>query len=784
MTSAQIIPLKWTTQLQVIPSKPGRLNGDKIILPQQALQKLLDAATTPVPANTGLPRLTNGLSSAHPYTSRTGIGLTSLTFERQQQLPHPLTFRLVNPENGNIVYAGVREFSAPDGQVEVSPFLQEALGLKTLNNTPKVIDFDDDDIEATVDDKPKVTIHAQKLAKGLYVRFRPLEAGYDPEDWKALLERYMRDTFTTITKGEVLAVPSGREVYRFLVDKVEPEGEAVCIVDTDLEVDIEALNEEQARETLKRRLDKSKNLIADGGESSPGGDLLEGQAQHGQVAAGSYVDYSLKEWDRSKDVEVEVESEEAVVDVLVSPFNNHQRSKPRAAEHVFSEFSDRPLKRIRISHNNPEVTNAEALCISIHGYEAAADHETVSSTQVFKYAISIATAAHIERLDENLDADQPATNADETRCSNCHQYVPQRTLFLHQNFCLRNNVSCKHCSIVFLKSSGAWKHHWHCPEDDMYGSNQVFEEKHIDLHHTETACPACQLIVPSTVALARHRTTTCPAKPILCQFCHLVVPQYDPSTDSLGPEDPEILFSGMTPHEYSDGARTTECHLCGRILRLRDMSAHLRNHDLERLSRSAPRLCRNIICGQTVDIVYHNGEMRRASDQTLKDHLGLCETCFGPLYNSSFDPDGRALKRRTERRYLTQLVTGCGKAWCINEFCATGRQHLSGTTLNEPTGAEQNAQLEKLTIKSATSLIKPEIVDLQSDSALHFCVNEKSQERRRLATFLEMQSDWDGKNGWTLPWCVAALEVSRENNADKAGEWLRNWAPRRGEGRS
>ena len=782
MTSPQTAPLKWTTQLQVIPSKPGRLHGDKIILPQPALQQLLEAATTIVPVNTSLPRLTNGFSSSHPYTSSTGFG-SPQAFERQQQLPHPLTFRLVNPETGNVVYAGVREFSAPDDQVEVSPFLHEALGLRRPENTTRLVGSNEssDKIE---EDEIRITIHAQQLPKGSGVRFRPLEAGYDPEDWKPLLERYMRDTFTTLTKGEVLTVPSGREVYKFLVDKVEPEGEAVCIVDTDLEVDIEALNEEQARETLKRRLDKSEKPVAGEGENSLGGDLLERQAQHGQVVVGSYVDYTLKDWDRSKEVQVEIESEDTAVDILVSPFNTHQRSRPREDEHVFGDFSDRPTKRIRIQPTNTAMANAEALYISIHGYESRVDTETVNTLPILKYTISASTTSSEEEPEGPTKEGSQAANPDEVQCSNCHQYVPQRTLFLHQNFCLRNNVSCKHCFNVFLKSSEAWKNHWHCPIDDMHGSTAGFEEKHHAIYHTETTCQACQWVAPSVISLAHHKTTTCPSKPILCQFCHLVVPQYDPSSDSLTPEDPEILFSGMTPHEYSDGARTTECHLCNKILRLRDMSVHLRNHDLERLSRLAPRLCRNVNCGQIVDIVYPNGDMRRSSDQTVKDHLGLCETCFGPLYNSSFDPDGKALKRRAERRYLTQLVTGCGKAWCMNEFCATGRQHLSSTNPAKSLEGEKDGQMEKLTIKTATSLIKPEISDLQSNSALHFCVSEKSQERRRLAAFLEMQDDWDGKRGWDLPWCVAALEVTRENSAEKAGEWLKNWAPRRGEGRT
>ena len=774
-------PLKWTTQLQVIPSKPGRLHGDKIILPQLALQQLLDAATTITPISTSVPRLTNGFSSSHPYTTSVNFGPSPQAFERRQQLPHPLTFRLVNPENGNIVYAGVREFSAPDGQVEVSSFLHEALGLKPLEETTGGPSFKDGSDE-TAENEIKITIHAQQLAKGSRVRFRPLEAGYDPEDWKSLLERYMRDTFTTLTKGEVLSVPSGREVYKFLLDKVEPKGEAVCIVDTDLEVDIEALNEEQARETLKRRLDKSKKPVVNEDDNSLGGDLLESQLQHGYVVVGSYVDYTLRDWDRSRDVQVEIESEEAVVDVFVSPFSSYQRARPREEEHVFGDFSDRPTKRLRIQPK--DTTNAEALYISVHGYKNEAVTDTANTLPIFKYTILVSTMVSQKQSEGSSVEAHQATNPDETQCSNCHQYVPQRTLFLHQNFCLRNNVSCKHCSNVFLKSSRAWKEHWHCPVDNMYGSSPGFKEKHHTIYHTEITCQACQWVAPDIVSLARHRTTTCPAKQILCQFCHLVVPQYDPSSDSLSPEDPEILFSGMTPHEYSDGARTTECHLCAKILRLRDMSAHLRNHDLERLSRSAPRLCRNVNCGQTIDVVYPNGDIRRASDQTVKDHLGLCETCFGPLYNSSFDPDGRALKRRAERRYLTQLVTGCGKAWCMNEFCASGRQHVSNAISGQLRKEEQHGQAEKLTIKTASSLIKPEITDLQSDSALHFCVNEKSQERRKLATFLEMQDDWDGRKGWNLAWCVAALEVACENNADKAGEWLKNWAPRKGEGRT
>ena len=53
----------------------------------------------------------------------------------------------------------------------------------------------------------------------------------------------MRENYTTLTNGEILTVRGSKtEEFRFLIDKFEPEGDGICVVDTDLEVDIEALN--------------------------------------------------------------------------------------------------------------------------------------------------------------------------------------------------------------------------------------------------------------------------------------------------------------------------------------------------------------------------------------------------------------------------------------------------------------------------------------------------------------------------------------------------------------
>ena len=607
----------------------------------------------------------------------------------------------MNPSNGNVVYAGIREFTAEEEEISLSGYLRQVLGLE---------------------DEGSVTIHVAELAKGCYVKLRPLEAGYDA-DWKPLLERHMRNTFTTLTKGEILNVPSGGLEYRFLVDELEPEGDAVCIVDTDLEVDIEALNEEQARETLKRKLEA---------KTSSGGEVEVGKDVSGQVSSGDYVDYTLKKWDRSRDLEIELISS-AEVDLYVSPYSARQRSRPREDQHVFAAVEGY-TKRVKIKHTNSDLDHAEELYISVHGLENAA----------FSIKIGIESESVVET----------SPNPDDAQCKNCGQWVPKRTMMLHENFCFRNNIQCPKCKVVFQKSSEDWKNHWHCPHDESYGSSTLSHEKHDSQFHKPRICNDCGYQNRSVLELAQHRTTTCPAKMILCQFCHLLVPQQGP--EDLDPNDPEVILSGLTPHELNDGSRTTECHMCSKIVRLRDMAVHLRHHNLERLSRITPQICRNVNCGRTLDNVSSKGEVKK---QRQDNDILLCSTCFGPLYNSAYDPDGKALCRRVERRYLTQFLTGCGQDWCRNEYCKTARQYLG---------------LPALSSKEGLQMVKPDLDELSSTRPIRFCTDEPSQKRRVLGEMIAAEGIYD------LAWVIVAL-VAEQGDLGKARTWLENWAPTKAE---
>lgn len=208
--------------------------------------------------------------------------------------------------------------------------------------------------------------------------------------------------------------------------------------------------------------------------------------------------------------------------------------------------------------------------------------------------------------------------------------------------------------------------------------------------------------------------------------------------------------------------------MCNKLVRLRDMETHLKSHDLDRLSRPPPIPCRNANCGRTLDVCSKTGDTRAGTrmGQGPGNDVGLCSVCFGPLYVSMYDPENKALRRRIERKYLQQILTGCGKPWCRNKFCKTGRKSLELNT--------------NITTKDALPMIKPFLDALAkgADAApLHFCVDEASQKRRILAAMLAAE---DGvvatTGGYTVEWCVGALEAEG-GDLDGARQWLKNWAP-------
>jgi hypothetical protein len=603
-------------------------------------------------------------------------------------------------------YAVPREFSASEGEVILSGFLRQQLGL------------------AEGEEGVELAVEAAVLPRGERIRLRPLEAGYDDEDWRAILERHVRERFATVVEGMIMEV-GGK--WRFLVDRAEPGG-AVCVVDTDLEVEIEALSEEQARETLKRRLERKR----EGGKVS-----VEGVVE-GMVKAGEEHFYELGQWERGRALEVRLEADEVGVDLFV--VTDRQHHKPRIDEHVWGDMGITSPKRVLISPGNIELEGAKVLHIGVRGWKDPRSSEDEDS-EPRSYTL------RVTQNDTSSTSDSAETVSDEPpspehkRCSNCTQWVPSRTFIMHESFCLRNNVTCPLCKAVFKR--GTETSHWHCADCSAYGNTPASHAKHVATTHTPHTCPDCAYTATSLRDLAAHRTSTCPAKLILCPFCHLLVPQ-----EGSEVPDAEQILTGLTAHELQCGGRTTECDICNRRTRLRDMALHLKNHELTRLTRPLPTVCRNPLCTRKPE----------------NNPLALCGVCFGPLFASIHDPTGAALRSRVERKLLRQMLVGCGKSWCRSTLCKSGRQNL-GLPPTQGT-------------KEAMPLVK------EHGEALPLCVDEATARRRDLAEALEMESvvsgAESGKGGYAMEFCCRAAEEGR-GDLDKARLWLEREAVRSGE---
>ncbi|RKF57265.1 putative ubiquitin fusion degradation protein [Erysiphe neolycopersici] len=725
--AAPYVSLNWSRNYILTQNSRTKLSGDKIILPKSALEQLLAASSSATSASTQYIANSDSYNKYYSVDPRSSNPSYS-----NQQLPQPLTFLLVNTKNGKKVHAGIQEFSAEEGEIGLSPFLCEALNILDLSNGS-------DDLSRDVTVNNRIEVHSKQLPKGLFLRLRPLDAGYNAADWKSLLEKYLRENFTTLTRGETLTIRSPRsEVFRFLIDEVSPKGDGICVVDTDLEVDIEALNEEQARETLKQILTKSHQAESDSASSTVN-ELNMWKQVKGKLSEGKYVDYTLPSWDRSQGLVVEVSGQN--IELFISPFSSRQRVRPREDEHVWGNFSTDLVKEIIIDPKSEEREEIEHLYISLH---ARGQNKTPR-----EYSIQIRpkSLSNFEEPKNSKNEDKTHDQNDE-QCQTCFKWLPKNTLFLHENFCSRNNIVCSLCHDVFKKNSQEWKEHWHCEHDTAFGQTFDSKKNHDDIYHTSKTCSNCPYVAKNLIDLAAHRTTVCPGKIILCQFCHLEVPQ---EGDPLYPS-PEALIYNLTAHELSDGARTTQCHLCSRIIRLRDVSNHMKHHDLENSKKVQPTICRNVYCCRTLNGVGNDGKIRERPQlgQAPKNMLGLCDICFGPFYVNMHDPEGKALRRRVERRYLSQLVSGCGKIWCRNRYCKT-------------------AQKLNLTTKTALPLVKP-LIDPDGLKKLHFCVDHDNNSYKIMAETLARD------NRYSLEWCIAALELQRD--LDSAQTWLNNWAPK------
>lgn len=425
------------------------LKGDKIILPHTALEAIIQAhASAPPPPPPQPDPSYDPTSWDHP--PQQAFDYNGL--RKPQELPSPLTFQIRSPANRLLTHGGVKEFSAEDGQVRIPAWMMESLSL-------------------TAGDQVMVRFTA--LPKGTWAKFRPITADYmEILDFRALLESALRSNYTTLTKGEVLKVQQGTKEFGFVVEELKPEpGEAVCITDTDLEVDIEPLDSDmQGRSAVqngKLHDNDSRSRLSNGFNNQS---LKIGSKSQGRVAMEAYQRWTVDVPNRTSGIQISVETQEpGDLDVVVST-----RSPVSLQDHIWANFESLGPRSIIIpaaDHDYATQQDSQVLHIGVYGRNptTASLGSSSNSTGEVDYSVvvryhdgedispeAVATTKSVHSAVDIPNKGAPGYQ----ECTNCGSWIPERTIMLHSNFCFRNNVKCDRCGEVMKKEE--LQNHFHC----------------------------------------------------------------------------------------------------------------------------------------------------------------------------------------------------------------------------------------------------------------------------------------------------------------------------------
>ncbi|KAI1317381.1 hypothetical protein EDD11_008561 [Mortierella claussenii] len=572
--------------------------GDKIVLPQTALESIIQAhATAPLPPPPDLDPAYDPTSwEDHPQHRNHSDGS-----KRLHELPSPLTFQIRNPVNRLLSHGGVKEFSAEDGQVHLPGWMMESLTLSAGD---------------------QVMVKYAPLPKGTWAKFRPISADYmEILDFRALLEAVLRSNYTTLTRGEVLRVHQGPKEFGFVVEELKPEpGQAVCITDTDLEVDIEPLDTDMQTSGRPESGHAHINGPRAGKGASKDQILRIGSESHGKVGMEECQRWTIVIPNRNSGIQITVNVlEPGDLDVVVST-----RTPVSLQDHIWANFETLGPRVITIPANDQDYAtqqDSQAIHIGLYGRApSSAPSSSSSSSSASSSLFSSAGIADYSILVQYYDATESSASASASalstsvatpteipnkdavgyqECTNCGSWVLERTMMLHSNFCLRNNAKCDKCGEVMKKEE--LPNHFHCDYCDKGGSAS----------------------------------------------------------------NPRDRMRGLFSHESYCGDRTVQCQKCSQMVSLKDVQVHAQNHEYQRQNQATPQLCSNQNC------------VRPKSTNVL----GLCQLCFGPYWIPTEDPKNQKLVQRLARKYHLQLMTGCGNVWCRNPHCATfKRQEIDATT--------------------------------------------------------------------------------------------------------
>ncbi|KAJ3172116.1 hypothetical protein HDU88_006930 [Geranomyces variabilis] len=668
---------------------------------------------------------------------------------------HPLTFRLLNPITRSTVYASVREFTAPEGVVQISSLLQECLGpnIESKNNANGAP-------TAAAVAAPVITVTLVTLPPGVHAKLAPLEASYlEIADIRAVLETHLRKHHATLTKGQTLCVEDisrvsrQRTQHRFRVvelfadddgqddDDDDAVGEkkavdGVVILNQDVTVDIVPMDDALAEQAVRNKF--AIHAAADGGSNGALVWDTDGRsaATKATVAEGEYAYFQVPVRAEFGEYTVEVTPTTGDADLFVSTL----MERPTIQDHTkYDVDAGKSTVTIECNHAVTPV-----LYIGVLGVDAPS-----SEFEVHVRSAQVKPATATSEAEEQRQ-EAPTSDGSTIQCENCHVHIRAATHQLHLAYCLRHNAVCPTCHTAFPKAQ--LSEHWHCSFCLAQGTTLAGQKKHVRRIHTPLACECgAQILLPD---MAAHRAEVCPARLHVCRFCHLLVPA---GGNSFTAKD--LLLGGMSSHESDCGARTIECRKCGANIQLKDVQTHAEMHrHLVRLQPAPPHLpCSNVCCPNP-----------RSS--THPNHANLCPTCFAPFWSSRDDPGRARHAQRLAGLYFQQLTNGCGRVGvCANEFCATGRQNRGEAAAETAAMSPTDAAVAVVKLIGESSVGG----NNNNNNPKHFLcvlVADTRALKRKVA------ADWLVGMGFAVGWALKAL-IECGDDGEAALAWLGANAP-------
>lgn len=595
-------------------------------------------------------------------------------------LPHPMVFIL-----NNDILIGVREFTAPENTILVPGEIWSRLKANTVS-----------------------CVLVSLLPKATSLRIRPAQFYPHVTNWKYYLESFLSTHYTTLSENQRFNYHdkvAGMDV-EIMVDKAsEP---SVVVVDTDIVLDVAPLNDIMAAQQLQQESAMMKYEEIPEISSSVAVDL----EPFNKITLPLIYKINLLQYPEMVSIQITPTDDLYNTDILCSldKFLNLENFMWSTMD---QDVKGDMTKTVTIDTKIDLITNTQL--------------KSSSSDELWLYIVPFAWE-HNSKVSINIST-KPQTNEtpkfesfpSQTQCGNCKSFIDSAKIPLHEAFCYRNNVRCS-CGEVFPKAIP--NTHWHCEKcPDIHGESALFKFKHDKLFHSRPyMCDKCDdnTEYSSFLELVQHhKANSCASRLHECQFCHLILPQ--------GEATFEDRFLNLTHHENECGNKTAECYQCGKFLRNKDLASHMKIHEIVKTENNAeifPK-CANINCVN----MYHSQE----------NELGLCETCYGPLYLSILDPNNMKLQLRIERRYVLQLTKGCGNSWCRNIECANGNEKLDFKQ------ALMRVKAELFPKISSPSLPANKGKATLKNNQFSFCVTESIQNKKNLVDQLVQEGNY-GKN--------------------------------------